>query len=135
MLRDGVNMVRIEGVMGGGHCAPHPLPNEGSQAISLGVHWRSLASNFDDFCDFDGNFTHFFQHLPSHLTTSTCRGCGLLYLEAFLKDGFDTLPSSALYHIVHGRCLLENNIQFAQSRQGLGSPFHRSSVPQTHGAA
>ena len=37
MLRDGVNMVRIEGVMGGGHCAPHPLPNEGSQAISLGV--------------------------------------------------------------------------------------------------
>ena len=78
-------MVRIAGVRGDPHCAPHPLPNEGSQDISMGVHWRSLASNFDDFCDFDGNFTHFFQHLPSHLTTSTCRGCGLLYLEAFLR--------------------------------------------------
>ena len=85
MLRDGVNMVRIEGVMGGGHCAPHPLPNEGSQAISLGVHWRSLVSNFGDFGDFDDNFHEFFHHLPEQLTFSTCRGCELVSLGAFLR--------------------------------------------------
>ena len=36
MLSDGVNMVGIAGVREDPHCAPHPLPNEGSQAIFLG---------------------------------------------------------------------------------------------------
>ena len=52
MLRGGANMMRIAGVRGDPHCASQPLPNEGSQAISMGVNWRSLASNFGDFGDF-----------------------------------------------------------------------------------
>ena len=85
MLRGGVNMVRIAGVRGGPYCAPHPLPNEGSQALTMGVHWRSLASNFGDFGDFDANFPEFFHHLPDLLTFSTCRECELVYQEAFLR--------------------------------------------------
>ena len=77
MLRGGANMVRIAGVRGDPHCAPHPLTNEGSQDISMGVHWRSLASNFGDFGDFDANFHDFFQHLPDQLTVSAYRGCEL----------------------------------------------------------
>ena len=43
----------------------------------LGVHWRSLVSNFGDFGDFNANFHDFFQHLPDQLTVSAYRGCEL----------------------------------------------------------
>ena len=69
----------------------------------LGVHWRSLVLNFGDFGDFDANFHEFFHHLPEQLTFSTCRGCELVSLGDFLKDNFNTLPSSALYHMVHAQ--------------------------------
>jgi len=38
----GLNMIRISVVSGGARCAPQLLPNEGSQALLEGVHWRSL---------------------------------------------------------------------------------------------
>ena len=55
----GLNMIRIAVVSGGPRCAPQLLPNEGSQALLEGVHWRSLASNFGDFDDFGLNFVNF----------------------------------------------------------------------------
>ena len=55
----GLNMIRIAVVSGGPRCAPQLLPNEGSQALLEGVHWRSLASNFTDFDDFGLNFVNF----------------------------------------------------------------------------
>ena len=55
----GLNMIRIAVVSGGPRCAPQLLPNEGSQALLEGVHWRSLASNFTDFDDFGFNFVNF----------------------------------------------------------------------------
>ena len=55
----GLNMIRISVVSGGPRCAPQLLPNEGSQALLEGVHWRSLASNFTDFDDFGLNFVNF----------------------------------------------------------------------------
>ena len=64
-------MMRIAGVRGDPHCASQPLPNEGSQAISMGVNWRSLASNFGDFGDFDANFPEFFHHLDSNYTSES----------------------------------------------------------------
>ena len=58
----GLNMIRISVVSGGPRCAPQLLPNEGSQALLEGVHWRSLASNFTDFDDFGLNYCEFFMH-------------------------------------------------------------------------
>ena len=55
----GLNMIRISVVSVGPRCAPQLLPNEGSQALLEGVHWRSLASNFTDFDDFGLNFVNF----------------------------------------------------------------------------
>ena len=55
----GLNMIRIAVMSGGPRCAPQLLPNEGSQALLEGVHWRSLASNFTDFDDFGLNFVNF----------------------------------------------------------------------------
>ena len=49
-----------------GPCAPQLLPNEGSQALLEGVHWRSLASNFADFDDFGLNFVNFSCAQQSH---------------------------------------------------------------------
>ena len=45
MFGDGVNMAQIAGVRRGPHCAPQPLHNEGSQALSLvstGDRWPRI---------------------------------------------------------------------------------------------
>ena len=77
MFGDGVNMARIADVRGDPHCAPYSshFTMRDRKLFPLGVHWRSLVSNFGDFGDFDANFHDFFRHLPDQLTFSAYRGC------------------------------------------------------------